>query len=159
MVNRCLLAALSLGVLVCASEGASIVLKGNAIDCEIGKRHAAAVDVYVFDAAKVPEMANLLKSIESSGPLDDSESIQRFSQRFSRMVKLLKSNKPLARLKPGQDGKFEVRVPAVENLIVIGYGEPLDQPFYWDHRELAVSHKSTVDVLLDIGDYCSSSAR
>jgi len=86
-------------------------LKGMAIDCETGRRHPAPVDIYVFDGAKAPEMAGLLKAIESGGPLNSPESIQRFSDRFDRVVKLLKTTKPLAHLRPDRGGSFGVWSP------------------------------------------------
>lgn len=156
MSHRYLAGVFALGILLAGSVRAEVLVKGIARICSDGRQYPAPLDVYVFDAAKVPRLVNSLKMIDSGGPLNDQKSIERFDARFAALLRLVKSIKPLAHIMSDRSGAFSVGVPTVANLIIFGYAEREDYPFFWAHKEVVVSKERSVDVLLDVGNSCSA---
>jgi len=134
---------------------AAVVVKDVAISCELGGKSPVFVDVYIFDSAKVPRLVTLIKMIESSDPRNDKQSIQ-LTPRFDEMVRIIKRTQPLAHTKTDRVGSFRTEIPSVGSVIVFGYAEPEDHPYFYEYKRVVVSGRSSVDVVLDFGHYCSS---
>jgi hypothetical protein len=150
---------LTFGFLACGIARGAVTINGTTTDCFAGRTfRPRGVEVYLFDAAKYPRITTLMKDLDGSGPLNDQESIERFDKRYAELIKLVKGTAPLARAKSDRAGSFRATIADTESVIVFGYAELEDRPFYFTHAVVAVSHRSNISVVLDFArkDNCSS---
>ena len=96
--------------LTAVGSAAQADISGITADCVGGKHLSpAGVDVYAFDAAKVPELLNLLKTLATDEPNpNDSRSVQSFFQRYDRLAQLIKTSPKLAHGKTDKSGRFKL---------------------------------------------------
>jgi hypothetical protein len=143
------------GFLICSHLHAAVLIKGTAISCELGHKSPVVVDVYILDSAKAPRLVALIKMIERGDPGNDQQSIQLIP-RFDEMMRIVKSTTPLAHMKTDRAGSFRSKIPSVGDVIVFGYAEVEDHPYFYEYKQVTVSGQSSIDVTLDFGHYCSS---
>jgi len=130
---------------VCHAAPERTVVTGNTQDCLAGKVYrTAGVEVSVL-----PKSAQLVALIEAVQKANDNNVFDR----FDKLIQFVHGAKTLGRTKSGRDGSFRVEIPAVEEVIVFGYLETEDNPFYWMSIEVNLNHRRTVSVTLD---YCQA---
>ena len=153
-MKRYLVQLFALGLVICSPVEAAVVVKGVAISCEMGAKSPVTVDVYILDSAKFPRLVTLIQMIGSSDPRNDKQSIQ-LTPRLDEMIRIVKRAKPLAHTKSGRNGSFASEIPSVRNVIVFGYAETEDHPYFYEYKQVAISGRSSIDVVLDFGHYCA----
>ena len=133
----------------------STTINGIAVNCEMGKKAPVLVDVYVLDSATVPRLVSLIKMIENRDAKNDSQSAA-LTSRFDEMIGIMKKAKPLLHTHTDRTGSFTGEIPAAGKVIVLGYAEVEDHPYFYSYKQLAISGRNVVDVTLDFGGYCSN---
>jgi hypothetical protein len=120
-----------------------VVITGTTLDC-VGDRsqRTAGVEVFVF-----PRSAQLMNLIDGARKATD----ENIFDRFNRLIKYVKSTKTLARTHSDTQGLFKIEIPESDKVIVFGYMETEDNPFYWMYSEIDIGHRSLVSVPLN---YC-----
>jgi hypothetical protein len=128
---------------VCAAAPARVVVTGATSDCLAGRVYrTAGVEVVIL-----PKSSKLTTLIEDVLKSTDETALDC----FNKLMKFVKGTKALARTKSDRSGSFTAEVSPVDRLVVFGYMETEDNPMYWMHADVDISHRSQVSVLLD---YC-----
>jgi len=128
---RDILILITAACLTSSGNATQLTVSGVAEDCVGGKRlNAMGVDVYALDAAKTPELLNLLKALANEEPNpNDSRSVQRFFERYDRLARLIQASPKLAHTKIDKSGRFSLSASSnATNLIVVGYADSADGP-------------------------------
>ena len=110
-------------------------------------------DVRVFDAAKVPSLAASIQALESSHTGGEKES----TKRLEAMIRIARTSTPIGRTITNTSGSFRIDIPNdVIKIIVFGYGKSEAYPYFYTYEQVPILHRSTVNLVLEIGQYCSS---
>ena len=127
----------------CTAAPERAVLTGTTLDCVAGTaRRTAGVEVSIFP--KSPQLTSLIEGVQKATD-------ENIFYRFDKLIKFVKGTRALARVKSDSNGAFKVEIPALGQVIVFGYMETEDNPFYWMHSDVDIAHRSSVTVVLD---YC-----
>jgi hypothetical protein len=139
---------------LCCCCAPAITVKGVAVNCDFGpKAPVSMLSVRIFDAAKVPRLVASIKKIETTATGDSYE----ITRRTDAMLRTFRASTPISQTKTNRSGTFRMEIPnEVRQIIVFGYGEPEDYPYFFDYKQLAVSAGTTIDVMLDVPGYCAS---
>ena len=135
---------------------AAVAIKGTAISCELGDKSPLFVDVYVFDSARVPHLVGLIKTVESDAFRRDDQDGHLFPQWFTAVMRSVKGSRSLVHTHTDRAGFFRAEIPNIDNVLVFGYANVEDHPFFFEYKKLAINGRLSVDVVLDFGHYCAS---
>lgn len=129
----------------CNAVSPRVVIVGTTLDCIGGKaHHTVGVEVFVFPRS--PTLTNLIGGVTKATD-------QNVFDRFGKLIKYVKGTRALAHTKSNRDGSFRVEIPDQDKIIVLGYLETEDDPFYWMHSDIDIAHRSSVSITLD---YCQN---
>jgi hypothetical protein len=148
-MNRYFVRFLILGLLFGSQAEAALVVKGVASNCEIKNALLPFMDVYIFDSAKVPRLVRLIKTLDTR---KEDPGGKLFPQWFAEVKKLVKGTKPLVHTKTNRAGSFKTEIPRVQNIVVFSYADLDDVPFYYAYRRVAISGRSSIDIVLEFGN-------
>jgi hypothetical protein len=111
----------------------TVLLSGRARDCFEGKpQSVSAVIVTAFDLKYARRLSGQLRRMDKSTFADgDSLAMSRFDVQYSTLVGLLLRTRNLGRAKSAADGRFSFRVPPSDSVLVVGYEEMEDEPYYY----------------------------
>jgi hypothetical protein len=111
----------------------TVVLRGAAQDCFQGRQEAVGgVSVTAFDFKQAGRLFAQLKRMDAASfAVGDTLAMARFDVQYSRMLALLRATPRLARAMSGDDGKFSFPVAATDSVLVVGYEEMEDEPYYY----------------------------
>jgi hypothetical protein len=149
---RDILILITAACLTSSGNATQLTVSGVAADCVGGKRlNAMGIDVYALDAAKTPELLNLLKALANEEPNpDDSRSVQRFFERYDRLARLIKTSPKLAHTKTDKSGRFSLAASGnATNLIVVGYAESADGPPSYAYAQATAGSQSAASLILE----------
>ena len=138
--------------LTAVGSAAQADISGITADCVGGKHLSpAGVDVYAFDAAKVPELLNLLKTLATDEPNpNDSRSVQSFFQRYDRLAQLIKTSPKLAHGKTDKSGRFKLTPTGnTGEVVVVGYAESQDGPPNYAYATAPAASRPVPSLVLD----------
>ena len=151
-MRRFLIQLLILGV-VCGDMAVASVVKGVVVNCDLGPRAPVSLlEIRVFDTTKVPRLAASIKALESPEHVGEKEA----TRRLDAMIRIGRASTPLGQIKTDRSGLFRIEIPnSTTKIIIFGYGEREDYPYFYTYQQASALPRSTVDLALEIGQYCT----
>lgn len=133
------------------TSGAGTIISGVTRDCFDDKEyHPEQVDIYFFDAANSPRLMGLLDDLTRRETRLTPDNIDPFLEVYQRLVRLVRSSKPLAHTKSDHNGSYRATIPSsVAKVIIVGTAEREDEPYYYASLRLDVKAQSQHSVVLD----------
>jgi hypothetical protein len=119
----------------------NVILRGTAQDCFEGKPEGIeGVAVTAYQLGRARTLLAQLKRMERAKFADgDTSSMSRFEIQYTRMISLVSNTPAAARALSDSVGKFSLRVAAKDSVLVVGYEEVEDAPFYYGYAVLGGS--------------------
>ena len=147
-------------IVAMAMVRAEVVLTGVANDCILprappGILPVQKVEVLIFDAAKVPGVAMLLRKLGHDDPFSRPETLEE-SELLYRHIKLMTQEAPrLAKVQTNMKGRFRAEIPNAERVLIFSFDVTReDRPFFYAFNEIIGNGRSNIDIELDFGGYC-----
>lgn len=130
------LAVIFIASAVSAGAVSDVVLSGTAKDCfEANRITVPDVIVAAFDPATNQNIVGLLRAMDTvSFAENDPGAMTRFGSSYSQLINLVGTSTALARATSGAAGAFSLSFPARDSILVVGYQEVEDEPFYYGYK-------------------------
>lgn len=133
-------------------------ISGETRDCFGGKLyHPAAVEIYLVDPRKAPEIEETPREMQADLSRGDDEAMRRFFASYVRLAKAIRETKVLAHTQSDKSGTFSFHALSPEiSLIVVGIAEREDDPAYYAYQEIKKlrSGKNLVTLEFDRAGSC-----
>lgn len=144
-----------------STEAQTVTLRGTATDCFAGQAiKSPEVRIAAFDAARSKEMLKTLRAMDESGIYveGDTNYMRRLGRQYDRVTQLTKSSRALARVISDAEGLFTLRIAPTDSVLIFGYEETEDEPFYYSYTVVAGRASRSVNLDMTRGG-CGTSAR
>lgn len=141
----CLLVGLSVSSF--AQQGRLLV---KTVLCEkIATVRPIPVHVSVFDVEKVPEIASLSKEIETSPNCASANTVDRCTELYERLRKLVLSTPALARVESLPGPEYAITLPPVRQVIVFAFDKSDAKPTAYVQQRMVMATDEVNEVVLD----------
>lgn len=127
-----------------------VILSGIAQDCFEGASVPVRdVNVTVFDYSHADKLVTQLRAMDKATFADgDTAAMTRFEAQYSELMTLVNRTHQMAQGTSGADGKFSYTVKAVDSVLVVGYEDLEDAPYYYSYA--SVPARSNASFVLDM---------
>jgi hypothetical protein len=107
------------------------------------------VQVYAFDAAKVPKVVSLLYTLDTATRAgDEFQGMNTFVTEYPKLIVLVKRSPKLGHAASNGNGDFEITVPRVDSVLLFAEERLEDQPFFFASKVVATKGQTEVRVII-----------
>ncbi len=134
-----------------SAHGPHVILSGVTQGCftQNEPQIVSRVNVSSFRVGNARPLLNQLRMMDTlSIPDTDPRGIDRFLTQYSHMLVLDTTTTPLARATSASNGAFSLTIPPTDSVLVVGYEDVEDQPFFYSY--IVVLGQSNLTFILDM---------
>jgi hypothetical protein len=107
------------------------------------------VHVFAFDAAKAPDIAASLRSLDTlAWAGDEVKAMNIFNAEYPKLMDVVKRTPKLGRATSNGNGDFQITVSRVDSVLLFAEVELEDQPFFFASKVIATKGQREVRVVL-----------
>lgn len=151
MLKKCVILIAVASVLAGASVS-NVVVTGTATDCfQAGRVQVSDVSVSAFSGDNAA-LVSLLRSMDTiTFAEQDADAMSRFEGKYLELISLADTSAALGRDTTNLTGAFTLDVPPGDSLLIFGYAELEDEPFYYGYKVVGGQVSQAVELDMSLG--------